>query len=105
MSNRSRGERADTLPRNPHISREEQIRTLRLYLKHRNSNRVGEILGICGASVRDRLYAMGAELNPRGYRHDDRSRDERNLELLGRLLEQERRASMRLANALTWGDE
>lgn len=50
----------------PKISRVEQLRTLRSYLRLGNSNLVGEELGITGSAVRDRLYALDVPLRPRG---------------------------------------
>jgi hypothetical protein len=50
----------------PHVTPEEQIQTVDLYLRYANSNRVGEALNISGSAVRDRLYALDVPLRPWG---------------------------------------
>lgn len=75
MGNRSRRQRARTHGPKPHISRQDQIRTVALYIRLESSRRVGEELGISAAAVRDRLYALGVELRPQGSpAHDGRAR-------------------------------
>lgn len=68
MSNRSREQRAHIRRPTPKVSAAEQLRTLDLYFALNSSSRASEKLGISAAAVRDRLYALGVELIPRGYR-------------------------------------
>lgn len=67
MSNLSRNQRARKQRPTPKISRTEQIRTVELYLDTESSNRAGEELGLSGAAVRDRLFALGVPLRPQGF--------------------------------------
>lgn len=62
MSNTGRGEHGKSVSRSrSKVGPEVKLETLRLYLLYQNSNTVGEKLGISGAAVRDRLYAMGVK--------------------------------------------
>ncbi len=60
MANKAR-KRKQEVPGRSKISAQEKLHTLNLYLNLGNSNRVAERLGISGAAVRDRLYAMGVK--------------------------------------------
>lgn len=67
MSNRSRRQRASVRRQKSRLSADERLRTVELYARLRNSNRVGVELGISGVAVRDRLYTLDVPLRPVGH--------------------------------------
>jgi hypothetical protein len=71
LSNKTRQERAPgaILGVKRKVTAAEKLATLELYIRHHNTNIVGEKLGISGAAVRDRLYAMNVRLLPQGFPH------------------------------------
>jgi len=73
MSNKSRNERAatDDFGGRQKVTPAQKLETLELYIRHQSSQRVGELLGISAAAVRDRLFAMKVRLRSRSDRSTD----------------------------------
>jgi hypothetical protein len=68
VTNKRRRERATTAAMaRPHITREQQIETVRTYLRCGNTNRAADELGITGSAFRDRLFALRCPLRPQGF--------------------------------------